>query len=271
MAVYCSCQLGAPNGPLAPTMRGVGANSNLIGALPMPTRKLYMVLDTETVTPARTVFDLGYRIIDRKGEVYATGSYLVRETVATVDGIGEMVTDSFTKSKAPRYLASVIGGMGEFDVVDFATLREEVNMLIDRYNPVLAAYNITFDLNALNKTSQKLLGVDFFDRMPELFDIWAAAMSTICKAARYIQFIADNGITTDKGNPQTGAEAVYKFITGNTDFEEAHTAAADCEIEAEIFAACLKTHRKMKRTPVRMCMHDDDWKEIVARYHAYAD
>ena len=252
-------------------MRGVGATYGLIGALPMSTRKLYMVLDTETVTSARTVFDLGYRIIDRKGNVYETGSYVVSETVATVDGIVSMVTDSFTKTKAPRYIMSLICETGEFTMVDFATMRETINDVIARYNPVLAAYNITFDLNALNKTSQKLLGVDFFDRMPELFDIWAAAMSTICKAARYIQFIADNGITTDKGNPQTGAEAVYKFITGNTDFEEAHTAAADCEIEAEIFAACLKTHRKMKRTPVRMCMHDDDWKEIVARYHAYAD
>lgn len=237
----------------------------------MASKKLYLILDTETVTSNRQVFDLGYKLVDRDGNVYASGSYVASETVATEDGVALMFSDRFTSGKAPAYIASIIGEQGEFDVVDFSTIRDEVNMLVKQYRPVLAAYNIAFDLNALNKTSQRILGCDFFEEMPELLDIWAAAMSTICKTARFIRFIADNAILTEKGNPQTGAEAVYRYITDSPDFEEAHTARADCEIEAEILAACLKTHKKMKRTPVRMCFHDEDWKEIVRRYHEFSD
>lgn len=234
-------------------------------------RKLYLVLDTETVTPAREVFDLGYKLVDRNGEVYTAGSYVARETVGTVEGIAAMFSDRFTKGKAPHYFASLIGGEPEFELADFADIRDEVNAVIAAYHPVLCAYNVAFDLNALNKTSQRILGCDFFEEMPELLDIWAAAMSTICKAARFIRFLADNAILTDNGNPQTGAEAVYRFLTDDPEFEEAHTARADCEIEAEILAACFRTRKRMNREPVRMCLHHPDWQEIVKRYHEFAD
>lgn len=234
-------------------------------------RKLYLVLDTETVTAAGKVIDLGYKLVDRTGEVYASGSYITRDLFCTEDGLAEIIADRFTRPKVTHYLAAVRGESDEFTLADFADIRNTVNSLILQYHPVLAAYNIAFDLNALNKTSQMLLGCDFFVEMPEILDIWAAAMSTICKAARYVKFIADNGILTRGGNPQTGAEAVYKFITGNTEFEEAHTAAADCEIETEILTACLRCKKRMRREPVGVCVHCPEWQEIVKRYYEYVD
>lgn len=237
----------------------------------MATKKFFMVLDTETVTASRKVFDLGFEIIDRQGNVYESGSYVIAEQVSSYDGIQELVWDNFTKDKCPTYLDAIINRHGEdFVVYPFESIREIVNNTLKEYNATLCAYNIAFDLNALNKTSQHYLNCDFFEEMPELLDIWAAAMSTICTAQKYIKFIAENAILTEKGNPQTGAQAIYQFLTNNTYFEEAHTALKDCEIESEIFTACVKTHKKMNREVVGMCLHNPYWQDIIKRYNEYS-
>lgn len=235
----------------------------------MSTRKLFMILDTETISP-RQVFDLGYRVVDRQGNVYETGSYVVAETVATVEGVAAMMADSFTKTRAPRYLAALVAESGEFEVADFETIRAKVNEVVAHYKATVAAYNAGFDLDALNKTSRALLGSDFFEDAPDVLDLWAAALSTLCKTARYVRFVSEHGLVTEKGYPKSCAEAVYCYLTDNPDFEEAHTAAADCEIEAAILAACLRTKKRMSRKPVGMCLYNADWQAMVERFRSLA-
>lgn len=234
----------------------------------MTKRNYYMIIDTETMTGARTVFDLGYKVIDRKGNVYAEASYVVAETVLAESGIATMFADRFTRTKAPHYIASLLADLGEFTVADFATIRADVLATIAEYDATICAYNVNFDLNALEKTSNALLGCGFFDTDPEVLDIWAMALGCICTTAKFVQFVASHGITTEKGNPQTGAEAVYRFITGDPDFEEAHTAHADCGIEQVIFQKCMGTHKKLRRDTVRMCLHDPDWCKVCEMFHA---
>jgi hypothetical protein len=43
------------------------------------------------------------------------------------------------------------------------------------------------------------------------------------------------------------AEILYRFITGNNDFVESHTAFEDTEIEREIVLKAYRTHYKMER------------------------
>jgi hypothetical protein len=57
----------------------------------------------------------------------------------------------------------------------------------------------------------------------------------------------ENGYYTDKGNCRMTAEVCYRFISGNNEFIEEHTALADTEIEAEILRACWATHKKFTR------------------------
>ena len=40
---------------------------------------LFMVTDIETTLKKRIAFDIAWRTIDRKGKVYAEGSYVIRE------------------------------------------------------------------------------------------------------------------------------------------------------------------------------------------------
>ena len=231
-------------------------------------KKYFMVLDTETFSSDRKVFDLGFKIIDRAGMCYEQGSFVVEEILCNENTVWALINDEFSKNKVPHYFASLNSGKQEFICKPFVVIRAIVNSVLQQYHATLCAYNISFDINALNKTSRAFLNCDFFEEMPELLDIWHAAMSTLCGPS-FIKFIAENSIVTDKGNPQTGAEAVYKFLTKNPQFEEAHTALADCEIESEIFAACVKTHKKMDKEPVKMCMHNAHWQDIVNRYHEY--
>ena len=43
-----------------------------------------------------------------------------------------------------------------------------------------------------------------------------------------------------KGNILTNAECAYRFISGDLDFKESHTAAEDTTIEREILADCFR-------------------------------
>jgi hypothetical protein len=47
--------------------------------------------------------------------------------------------------------------------------------------------------------------------------------------------------------PQVKAEVLYKYITGDNDFIESHTALEDVLIEKEILAYCFNKHQKMRK------------------------
>jgi hypothetical protein len=50
---------------------------------------------------------------------------------------------------------------------------------------------------------------------------------------------------TKNGKPQLKAEVIYKYISGNYDFDESHTGLEDVLIEKEIMAYCYRKHKTM--------------------------
>ena len=61
----------------------------------------------------------------------------------------------------------------------------------------------------------------------------------------YRDFAFDEGLLTDSGKYyKTSAEVAYRFISHNRDFEEAHTALDDAEIESEILASIIRKDKK---------------------------
>ena len=75
------------------------------------------------------------------------------------------------------------------------------------------------------------------------------ALDTIAKQPSYIKWCEDNGKMTKhkKPRPQVKAETLYQYLTGNFDFKEKHTGLEDVLIEKEIFVACLRQHKPMRR------------------------
>ena len=73
------------------------------------------------------------------------------------------------------------------------------------------------------------------------------AQDTICKQKRYQKFCEENGYLTKNGQVRKTAEILYRYLINNTDFVESHTGLEDVNIERQIFMACLRQHKKMRR------------------------
>lgn len=101
------------------------------------------------------------------------------------------------------------------------------------------AHNSGFDFNK-TFVSDCIEGLEFIDT-------WQAFFETIGNYAKYNKFCCENGFVTKSGNIQMTAEVCYRFISGDVEFVEEHTALADCEIEMEILRAVWATHRKFTR------------------------
>lgn len=116
----------------------------------------------------------------------------------------------------------------------------------------ICAYNSGFDFT---KTCLKDL-VEHYD----FIDIYQAFYETIGQYKKYNNFCSENGYITNSNNLRMTAEIAYRFISGDNDFIEEHTALSDSEIEAEILKAILKTHRKITRN-----IHKDWRKNVKVR------
>ena len=55
----------------------------------------------------------------------------------------------------------------------------------------------------------------------------------------YTEFCITNNYLTKRNCKRYTAEILYRFISGNNDFEESHTGLEDVLIEKEIFTYCL--------------------------------
>ena len=67
------------------------------------------------------------------------------------------------------------------------------------------------------------------------------------KMPTYRNFCVENGYLTKNNQLRYTAEIIYKFITGNNDFEESHTGLEDVLIEKEILAYLYRQHKKMEK------------------------
>lgn len=78
-----------------------------------------------------------------------------------------------------------------------------------------------------------------------LFDVWALACQNLTGDEGFKSYCEENERVTTSGKYySTSAETVYQYLTDDPNFDEAHTALADAEIEAEIFGKVIRGKRK---------------------------
>lgn len=73
-----------------------------------------------------------------------------------------------------------------------------------------------------------------------IHDIRGHIHKAIAFTKEYQEFCENNSLFTEAGNYSTTAEAVYRYITDNAEFEEEHTALADSDIECDILWYCVQ-------------------------------
>lgn len=221
-------------------------------------RHYVLMVDTETANTIQTkngkldmsnvlVYDCGWAVIDTKGNVYETASYVNRDIF---NDQRELMRTAYYSRKIPRYVEELQAGTRKMATT--YEIRTAMLETIERYGiKEVAAHNARFDYNALNVTQRYVTKSQYrywfpFDSV-EIWDTMLMASDVICTMPTYIDFCTKNGYILPSGKPRKTAEILYRFISGDIDFEESHTGLEDVLIEAQIMWYCYRQHKAMRK------------------------
>jgi DNA polymerase III epsilon subunit-like protein len=230
-------------------------------------RKVFAILDIETITNARLAFDIAWIVYDSKGNELERYNALVSEIVDMPYGIALISHDDFMKNKAAFYRNMIT--FDSIPVKSFNEIADDFAMISQRYNAhtVMCAYNAKFDYSVLNANANMYYGRNFFNANIEVVDIMTMALATICNTNKYVRWCNVNEFVTEKGNVKTSAESVYAYLIRDTEFVEAHHALQDCEIEADIYFKARKYRKKHHKHFAMPVFHCKEWQQVQARNH----
>lgn len=260
----------------------------------MSKKLTYMVVDTETATlpfaaeiangdaekkkkiaiARPLVYDIGWTITNRQGEILGSKQYLVAETFS----VPAVFNTAYYAEKRPRYLDML--KRGETVVLPWDAIMEIFLADLHKVDAV-GAFNSMFDFKKAipftelyirklyspdyqrweqaqrqlctrianekyQKNDEKEFEADCFKFRGEsfpLFDLWGLATSHLLNNASYKAECLRRGMLTSSGTFfKTSAEATYQYICNKYDFIESHTALDDAMIETFILSRVAKRH-----------------------------
>lgn len=228
----------------------------------MAKKQFFAILDTET-TMQNTVADLGIIIIDREGKIFNQCAILVNGHYGTFELFHDKAANDIwgyegLRKREQQYIKMLDSGTRMLASVN--AVNKWINQAIGKYNPILTAYNLAFDLDKCEKTGIDLSG--FTDK----FCLWQASVGNICNTKQFKQFALDNHAfnnATQFGNMtvKTNAEIVAGFISGEFKTEP-HTALEDArDFELPILTEVIKKRKwREKITPY-------NWREFQVKNH----
>lgn len=221
------------------------------------------------------IYDMGWAVIDKKGTIYRKKHFLTAE----VFSVPSVFNTAYYKEKRPLYTEML--RKGEITVKLWNDIVAELEADLAEVVAV-GAYNAMFDYKkAITFTERyiKALNEDYADfehrqrfaceRIAEgnsynndkkmdtenfilrnkkypMFDIWGLACKYLLNNDDFRGFCSENGYYTKSGKYySTTAETCYRYLYGDTAFEEAHTALNDTIIESDIFSKVAKKTKKI--------------------------
>ena len=221
-------------------------------------KDLYMVFDTETCNTPKVegqldvsngqVYDFGFQIVDNEGHVYEEHSYINEDVFFDLP---EAMEEAYFSDKIPQYREDL--RLGQHQMVNTWDLYRIVRNMVEKYDiKAFIAHNARFDVAVLNSTLRyqtKSVRRFFFPYGIPIWDTMKMANDTICKLSSYRQFCMEHGYMTNHivPQPRKTAEILWRFLQQDNDFEENHTGLEDVRIEAQIFAECVRRHKRMER------------------------
>lgn len=220
-------------------------------------RHYIIVLDTETAntftdengrldTSSTLVYDLGWAVTDKHGNIYRKKSFVNSDIFFHE---AELMKSAYYANKIPKYLEDIEAGrriVANTYEMRSALLNDIADFAVD----TICAHNARFDYNSLNSTERWTTKSKYRYFLPYGITIWDSlkiARSVMGKMPTYRKFCEDNNYLTKNGQLRFTAEILYRFISKDNSFIEAHTALADVEIEAQIMAYCFRQHKAMRK------------------------
>lgn len=174
----------------------------------------YIILDTETKTINGNIFaySIGFMVVDRYNNIYDSYEFLIQEIIQDY----KISLDKY--SNKPVIIASI------------KSIKQLLLELIEDYDiKAIIAHNAPHDKTALYNT---LSGLDI---VPWLCT-YRTALKTICRYKTY-------PYKTKTGLPSATAQDLYRYISGEDNFIQTHTALDDCMV---CYAIYLKEYRSHK-------------------------
>lgn len=214
----------------------------------------FLILDTETTIkgenmPYQSVFDIGWTISDREGNILQKRSYVVQE---------------FFKQAIYSSKAFLIDS-GFLDSSVYIEKIRRLDMKVEKWSEIIkrlkadstfygveyvGAYNLAFDMRVIEKTQFTLGSERTFDNLNYfenyfLIDLYPACVHTVLDTVKYKEFAIKHNLITEKGNFQCGAEPSYKFLFNEPNYIEEHTALQDSIDETKILHYLLNNYENI--------------------------
>ena len=218
------------------------------------------------------IYDMGWTITNRKGEIIDKKQYLIAETFA----VPSIFDTAYYSEKRPLYLNMIarnethikpwdevieifIADLQQVDAVgaynsmfDFKKAIPFTELYISKlYSPFYKEWeqvqrHLCYKIanEPYYKDEDKQFNADSFTFRGEqypLFDLWGLATTHLLNTVKYKKKCLENNMLTASGTYfKTSAEASYRYLRDEYEFDEAHTALDDAIIETFILSQVAK-------------------------------
>ena len=206
----------------------------------------FIVLDTETTNSLDDpiVYDVGFAVVDENGKIFEKHSYVVADVFLDCD----LMSYAYFAEKIPQYWEDIKSGRRKLR--RFSTIYFILRDVCEQYGvKKIFAHNARFDYLSLTTTQRYLTGSKYRFFLPwgvEVCDTLKMSREVLKNNADYRSFCEKNGFVFGNNQLRFTAEIIYRFLTGNVDFEESHTGLEDVLIEKEILRYCLNVNPNVK-------------------------
>lgn len=218
-----------------------------------------LIFDTETAGSFNKPFcyNIGYVIYDTDSRQPLVKKDFVVEQVWHND---MLFTSAYYADKRPIYVKRMRARQTK--MLKFGYICREMARDIENFNVSSAyAYNSAFDENVFNYNCDWYKCINPFDNVP-IFDIRGNVHEFLIDE-NFKSFCELYSRFTESGNYSTTAETVFQYISGDTEFNEEHTALADSEIELEILLDTVRRGAKLETAyDVKMSIKREVEKEL---------
>lgn len=219
-------------------------------------KKYLMTLDVETTNNQigvknalndGLVYDIGFTIHDKQGNIYAKRSFAIKEIILDKD----LMDTAYYKQKLPIYWERIVNK--EMELTTIWKARQRIHKAMEIFGITeVYAYNANFDYTTLNNTVRFCSGSAcrwFFPYGTKICDIWHIA----CQVLGTQKTFQWENVRNERGNLITNAERMFAYLAQEFDFQEEHTGLADAIVETQILARCFKSHKSINKKINRAC------------------
>lgn len=198
-----------------------------------------LMIDTETTNDidCPIVYDVGYQIFTLADGVLCEKSFVNADVFLDAD----LMASAFFADKISSYWDDIKAGRRVLK--KWRNIKKELAADCKKFGVEIAcAHNARFDNKSLNTTQRYITTSKNRYFLPfgiEWWDTLKMARQVLKEVEDYTTFCWENEYLTKNMRIRYTAEIIYKWLSGNADFEESHTGLEDVKIERVIFEYCM--------------------------------